>query len=182
MLASLPKAQRKALDALASKIINALNADDTITCPIDLKRFARKVHVKLEQLALDDDMLGLLVKPSETESMHIVTDTRLSRTQRRIIIARAFGVIFKENLTVHDKVGYVCYGHADLEHELNVFDDPAVTYFARALLMPKGIIEKLWADDERFENIAGIFGVGYGDLGLRCEDLGLTFPSAENED
>lgn len=149
--------------------------DGKIFIPIDVETVASMIGLDVMLLPLEDGTDGLLVKDEPSKPFKAVIDSNSNRHRRRFTLAHEIGhfvkkyQFFPENETA---------GEVERRSEMSSYGtDPEEIWankFAAALLMPSGVMRRLWADNASVEEISDRLDVSIASIGHRLENLGLS--------
>lgn len=148
--------------------------DGMISIPVDVEAIAKELGLDYQRLLLDEKTDGLLVKDEPNTPFKAVVDSLAHPHRARFTLSHEIGhYIHKYQDFPDEKIA----GKVERRDEMSSRGiDPEEIWanrFAAALLMPAGIVAKLWADGKRIEDMADMFNVSLAAMGHRIENLGL---------
>lgn len=152
-----------------------LVSDGKIFIPIDVETVASMVGLDVMRLPLEDGTDGLLVKDQPGKPFKAVIDSNSNQHRARFTLAHEIGHFVKK---YQDFPENETAGEVERRSEMSSYGtDPEEVWankFAAALLMPSGVMRRLWADNASVEEISDRLDVSIASIGHRLENLGLA--------
>ena len=152
----------------------AVNQENkTIRIPIDVDGIAQDLGLKVERMALPDNTDGLLVKTEAFGKFKAVIDIFMPPQETRFTLAHEIGhFILSYQDFPENKIGGVLEHRQHPDGGAND-DERWADRFAASLLMPAGIVIRMWAEGRSVELMASQFLVSEEALRRRVKELGL---------
>lgn len=161
--------------AIETLIKTIANEQNQISLPVRLTDVAKKLGIDVQQLPLDSDVDGMLVKEKPNVNFKAVSNMFKSDHRKRFTLAHEIGHYVKK---YQDWPPEKEAGIAEWRDSRSAagFDPDEIwaNQFAAALLMPASIVRKYWAQGKTDEQMAKIFDVSTQAMNLRRVNLGLN--------
>lgn len=159
----------------ANELLNkTIATDGTVTLPIDIEDIARQLGIEVQRLPLAPGTDGLLVKDRANEWFKAIVDAYAHPHRARFTLAHEIGHYIKDYQYFPDNQVTGIVQRRDETSSRGT--DPKEVWanqFAASLLMPAGIVARLWGDNLSEEDMADVFNVSKESLNHRLENLGL---------
>lgn len=149
-----------------------------LSLPINAKKLAEKLGVKVEAENFDDDVSGLFVMKDGVP--YVIYNSNQGAKRRRFTIAHELGHFIlhsKYKPLFVDKQGVVMYRNSESSTG-ELIKEREANAFAAALLMPKKLVEAEFSEAEDFEIVVGLakkFNVSTQAMSFRLSNLGYDF-------
>lgn len=149
--------------------------DNKITIPIDVYKIAELLNIEVQHLPLEEGTDGILVKDQAFGNFKAVIDSSASPHRARFTLAHEIGHYVKEYQDFPaEEIAGIVQKRDDMSSTGIDSNEIWANQFAAYLLMPSGIVKRLWADNVPVEEMARMFDVSIASLGHRLENLRLA--------
>lgn len=148
--------------------------DGMISLPIDVDGLAQQIGLIVQRMVLPLGTDGMLVKDAPYEGFKAVLDANAPTHRSRFTLAHEIGhfVHSYQDFPPGDVGGVL--ERRDGSSSAGTEDEEIwANRFAAALLMPSGIVVKLWGDGMSVEEMSELFNVSRESMAYRIKNLGL---------
>lgn len=153
------------LEALANDI---LVKNDMLKIPVDLVRIAENHNIDVYIQQLPKDVSGAIRYNKEKDKFQILLQKTDLNNRRRFTLAHELGHFFLDNEILRsDEL------HIDYLYRTAFSNEKDIEYFAGALLMDKGLLERLFSLNPSIKELAQTFDVSESAMTVRLSILGL---------
>lgn len=160
--------------AAANLLEEVLVKDGMISLPIDVDGLAQEIGLTVQRMILPDGTDGMLVREAPYENFKAVLDAGASVHRSRFTLAHEIGHYIHKYQNYPDKmVGGILERRDMASSQGTEGDEVWANRFAAALLMPGGIVAKLWGDGLAIGDMAEMFNVSQEAMTYRISNLGL---------
>ena len=160
-------------DAAHEVLVKTIAENNQVYLPIDVVRIADLLGMEVKRLPLEPGTDGILVKDEKYKPFKAVVDSNANPRRARFTLAHEIGHYVKDYQNFpDDKVAGIVQKRNEMSSAGVDPDEIWANGFAASLLMPPGIVKKLWAENVPYEDMAKMFGVSLASLGHRLDNLG----------
>ncbi len=164
---------REDLEELTTKIL--VDNDMLYKVPVDIISVAKNYGIDVYEAEFDNEVSGAIQYDKNTEKFEIIVNKNNAWVRKRFTIAHELGHYFLHRDMLKDSNVHVdtLYRAVAIQIDEETKErEKEVDYFAGALLMNEGVVEKLMQSYEISE-IAKILDVSYSAMTVRLNILGL---------
>lgn len=156
----------KELETLANDI---LVKNDMLKIPVDLIKIANNNNIDVYYQELPTNISGAIRYDSKSNKFQILLQKKDSSNRQRFTLAHELGHYFLDSDVLKSDELHIDYLYRLAGYQ----DEKDIEYFAGALLMDKGLLEKLFIVNPSIKELAETFEVSESAMTVRLSILGL---------
>lgn len=143
--------------------------------PVNLHAIAERLGIEVQYGSIPDDTVdGLLVKRANTAPFIALVSSDITENRARFTLAHEIGhYVHKYQACRNQTIDSIVERRDALSSQGVNPEEIWANQYAAALLMPRNVVEQMWGDGMRFEDMARIFKVSLAAMGVRLDNLHL---------